>query len=210
MSRDSILLFRMKHYRRVLKFHGPEQNHPLRMWGRDILITAGYLFIRVLPSVVQFDATRFRDNILYSIDCIGPTENEIDDLWSWLLHFDIQGWYPLSSVNAYVREKLIRARHQAFSAVLVSFDCWPFRRLKNVVKRHAFEKENELSLCVRSELGTIRRDVLKSVFDEWLLRLDHCFNTHGKYVHYTEPNGLCTISWEISGRDMLKSSGTPI
>jgi hypothetical protein len=35
------------------------------------------------------------------------------------------------------------------------------------------------------------------------------FNTHGKYVPYTEPNGLCWISWEISGRAMLKFSGTP-
>jgi hypothetical protein len=105
MSRDSILLLTMKHYGRVLKFHCPEQNHPLRMWGGDILITAEYLFIRVLPIVVQFDATRFRDNILYSVDCIGPTGNEIYDLLSWLLHFDIQGRYPVSSVNAYVCEK---------------------------------------------------------------------------------------------------------
>jgi hypothetical protein len=80
MSHDSILLLTMKHYGRVLKFHRPEQNHPLRMRGRDILITAGYLFIRVLPKVVQFDATRFRDNILYSVDFIGATGNEIDDL----------------------------------------------------------------------------------------------------------------------------------
>jgi hypothetical protein len=80
MSRDSILLLRMKHYGRVLKFHHPEQNHALRMGGGDILISAGYLFIRVLRNVVQFDATRFRDTILDRVDCIGPTGNEIEDL----------------------------------------------------------------------------------------------------------------------------------
>jgi hypothetical protein len=34
------------------------------------LITAGHLFIRVLPNVVHFDATHFRDNILYDVNYI--------------------------------------------------------------------------------------------------------------------------------------------
>jgi hypothetical protein len=70
-SCDSILLLTMKHYGRVPILDHAEGNHLPEMWSDDILITAGHLFIRVLPNVVQFDATHFRDNILYDVNYIG-------------------------------------------------------------------------------------------------------------------------------------------
>jgi hypothetical protein len=35
--------------------------------------------IRVVPKGAHFDATHFRDNILYDVDCIRPADSEEDD-----------------------------------------------------------------------------------------------------------------------------------
>jgi hypothetical protein len=84
--------------------------------------------------------------------------------------------------NEYCREKMTRTPHPSFSPDLAPSDFYLFGRLKTTMKGCLFEDENELWVGIISELNKISREQLETVFQEWVLRLDRCIDTGGKYV----------------------------
>jgi hypothetical protein len=133
----------------------------------------GFCVIRILSKGAHFDATYFRDNILYGIDCTRPTGSEEEDRQKLVLHFDHARPHTTGCITVYCRERrMTRILHQAFSLDLAPSDFYLFGKLKKVMKRCVFEYENEFFVGIMTELNKVSREELEAVFEEWLLRLD--------------------------------------
>jgi histone-lysine N-methyltransferase SETMAR len=150
--------------------------------------------IRILPKGAHFDATYFRDNIVYDIHCTRPTSSEEDDRRKLVLYFDNARSHTAGCITAYCRERrMTRANHPAFSPDLAPSDFYLFEKLKKHMKGCVFEDENELFVSTMIELNKVNREELEVVFAEWLLRLYRCINRKRDYLDYAEPNCFIRI-----------------
>jgi hypothetical protein len=75
-----------------------------------------------------------------------------------------------------------RAPQPPFSPDLAPLDFYLFGKLKTTLIRSVFENEQELLDGIMRVLDRITHNELKSVFEEWVARLDVCFYRGGDYV----------------------------
>jgi hypothetical protein len=75
-----------------------------------------------------------------------------------------------------------RAPHPPYSPDLAPSDFLLFGYLKRKLMGYRAESESELPVRIRVILAEIPREVLNTVFLEWMDRLRKCIDTNGDYV----------------------------
>ncbi|GFS26372.1 transposase [Elysia marginata] len=71
--------------------------------------------------------------------------------------------------------------HIAYSPDVASCDFWLFPILKDRLARRKFDRIQDLTKAVNSELRTIPEEDYQGVFRKWQIRLKRCIESHGEY-----------------------------
>jgi len=140
--------------------------------------TSGFKVIEILPNDFTVDANYFCSIIdKLSGGSSGPI----------FLHMDNAPPHRAKlSQNALERNNITKLPHPPYSPDLAPCDFWLFGFLKGKLVGGSFNTEAELHEAVCSEIDKITIKNIRSVFNEWILRLEKCIQIGGEYVHITD------------------------
>ena len=79
-------------------------------------------------------------------------------------------------------KKLINLPHPSYSPDLAPSDSYLFGMLKNEFEGIRFENDDELEDAIKEEFPKIQKEELKSVFEEWIDRLQHYISNDDEYI----------------------------
>lgn len=143
----------------------------------------GLQLIDVKPPLTKIDSNYFITNILHKIE-----ESDLmikSKKWKRRLyiHYDNAPSHSSRIVKDYViHSKLKILDHPAYSPDLSICDFGIFGTLKNSLVGNEFESEDELFDAIHNFFESKSETFFKSLFYEWMRRLEACISNGGNYV----------------------------
>ena len=143
----------------------------------------GVQLIDVKPAWVNMDANYFINNILAKIE--GSELMKKTRRWKHklLVHYDNAPCHTAKTVRDHLRHSgLIILSHPPYSPDLSICDFGLFGTMKNSFIGREFDTEEELTEAIKDFLSSKSEDFYKSLFFEWIRRLEACVTNGGNYI----------------------------
>ena len=143
---------------------------------------SGPLVVDILPQDTTMTATYYVQNVLSQVkSAINEKRPKVSTSRTLLLH-DNAGPHKARATTQSLRELGIQVLpHPAYSPDLAPCDFWLFPILKDRLAGRKFDRIQDLTKAVNSELRTIPEEDYQGVFRKWQIRLKRCIESHGEY-----------------------------
>ncbi|GFS27828.1 transposase [Elysia marginata] len=143
---------------------------------------SGPLVVDILPLDTTMTATYYVQNVFSQVkSAINEQRPKVSTSRTLLLH-DNADPHKARATTQSLRELVIQVLpHPAYSPDLAPCDFWLFPILKDRLAGRKFDRIQDLTKAVNSELRTIPEEDYQGVFRKWQIRLKRCIENHGEY-----------------------------
>jgi hypothetical protein len=143
----------------------------------------GEVFLNMLPQRDTMDSDYFSDEIIGGLDQFCYPEGRKSRQRKMVLHFDNAPIHNTSTVATKLGASgFRRMKHPPYSPDLAPCDFFLFGYLKERLRGESFAEEGELTAAIREIVHGISGEMLASVFEAWMKRLQLCVELGGEYV----------------------------
>jgi hypothetical protein len=139
--------------------------------------------IAILPDGQKVNSADFSESVLRPLAKICHPQGRVTCERRVMLHFDNAPVHNTERVGENLASFGFRRRaHPPYSPDLALRDFFPFNTIKQAFAGQHFATSNDLLMSVEEFLRELSADFLKTVFQEWIRRLQLCCEGGGEYV----------------------------
>ena len=144
--------------------------------------TQGVVALDILPAKASITATYYTKVVLRRVvDAICEQRPTVGTSRTLMLH-DNAAPHKAKVTTTFLEEREIKVlAHPPYSPDLAPCDFWLFPILKERLAGHKFDRIQDLSKAVKSELEGIPREEYQRALHMWRTRLEMCIRAKGEY-----------------------------
>jgi len=136
-----------------------------------------------LPSGSSFDASFFAEEVLQPVADELDTTNKTRHQRLMLVHFDNAKPHTAKATTERMKQlRMKRTPQPPYSPDIAPSDFFLFGWLKEQLTHHQIADEDGLFEAVDEILGTLSVETIRSVFHEWIRRLERVIEAEGDYI----------------------------
>lgn len=144
--------------------------------------TQGVVAIDILPEKASITAKYYTQVVLQKVvDAVCEQRPNVGTSKTMLLH-DNAAPHKAKVTTTFLEERRVKVLdHPPYSPDLAPCDFWLFPTLKERLAGRKFDRIQDLTKAVKSELESIPREEYQKAFQKWQGRLQKCIQAQGKY-----------------------------